>query len=340
MNFQLISNERPAPAPAAEPAPAPEATPAVTATPVPESTPMAQPEQPAAGATPAPTETTPTTSETPAVSEEEGALAQPQKPNRPFVSRLIRENERLKQEQQQREAQIAYLTQQLSRTPPPAGSTGSSPSGGRDPVDPLTATTGSAPGSRPQDRPRPEQFPTHEAWVEALADWKYEQRTAQAEAQRASRTAQEQWAAREAEGRTKYPDYDEAMATLQIAPHVAGVIADTVRESAQGADILYYVANHPDEQARLNRLSPVAAARYLGQLEQRLSAPPAPQQPQPTPAPSPAPAPAPAAGSAPPPVRPLAGGGSGTPVLQDAASIARRQGSLRDYLKAAGPYRP
>jgi hypothetical protein len=261
-----------------------------------------------------------TSGETPVVSEEETALSEPQpKPNRPFVSRLIRENERLKQEQAAKDAQIAYLTRQLtpSQQTPPQRPVEPTPA----PVSPLDRGPGQA-----SDRPRPEAFPTHEAWVEALTDWKYEQREQHARQQHEVQTAQQQWEAREQEGRQKYPDYDEAVQALEIAPQVGGVVADTFRESDQGADVLYYLANHPDETLRLNRMTPVAAARWLGQLESRLAHPPAKASAQPKPTTTAPAAPAPAPPGPPVPMQPV-GGASSVPTAQG----VRPGMSLADY---------
>jgi hypothetical protein len=183
------------------------------------------------------------------------------------VARVIRENERYKRDMAAQAAQIEYLTRQLMQSP--ATPTQSQP----DQVQP-----------RPTDPPKPQvaSFQSHEEYVEALTDWKLDQRerqrTVQESQQReavARQTAQQQWAQREAEGRDTYDDYDEVVSRLSLRDTIAPIVADTFRESDVGHALLYYLGQHPKDVQHLNSLTPLAAARWLGQLEARVAAPPA-----------------------------------------------------------------
>ncbi len=231
------------------------------------STPVSPPQEPDAAGESADGEPSPPSE--PEVSEEEAAVADaPPRANRPFVARTIRENERLKQALAARDAQIAYLTTHVTQREPASAQPQPGPMQPPVPADPP--------------RPRPDAFPTHEDYVEALTTWAIDKRdrafAAQAEAQReavARQSAQQQWAQREEEGRDTYDDYDEVVQRPLFAQPIAPIVAETVRDSAQGAALLYYLGQHPKDVQHLNGLTPLAAARWLGQLEARLAPAPA-----------------------------------------------------------------
>ncbi len=55
-------------------------------------------------------------------------------------------------------------------------------------------------------------------------------------------------------------------------------VADLIRESEKGPYLAYHLAKNPDQLRGLNAMTPVQAARELGRLEARLSAPPPKKQ--------------------------------------------------------------
>jgi hypothetical protein len=101
-------------------------------------------------------------------------------------------------------------------------------------------------------------------------------------AEDAVRTVSQQvYEARVAEVRDRYADFDTVVSnpSLPITNDMAAVIMDSER----GPEVAYHLGKNPAEAARIARLSPVAQAKELGRLEERLSAPkPLPKQP-PTP---------------------------------------------------------
>lgn len=98
-------------------------------------------------------------------------------------------------------------------------------------------------------------------------------------AEDAVRTVSRQvYEARVAEVRERYADYDTVVGnpSLPITDDMAAVIFDSDR----GPEVAYHLGKNPAEAARIARLSPVAQAKELGRLEERLSAPkPLPKQP-------------------------------------------------------------
>ena len=136
------------------------------------------------------------------------------------------------------------------------------------------------------EKPIPDRFGSYDEYVEALADWKADQRVAesfkrrdaersQAAEARAAEAKAQAWAERQSEFREATPDYDAVVgkSAVQIAPHVV----DTLLDSESGPELAYHLAKHPETVKRINALSPLSAARELGRIEATLSNPAAPQ---------------------------------------------------------------
>ena len=137
-----------------------------------------------------------------------------------------------------------------------------------------------APPTGPQ-RPTRETYPDDDAYFEAVADWKAEEKVQAALAkERATMAAThatqthvaESFQARLDAAKQQYTDYDEVVGESDVV--VSTPVADAIQESEQGAALIYYLAQHPDEAAALNQLGPVALGRRLATLEASL--PPAP----------------------------------------------------------------
>ena len=164
-------------------------------------------------------------------------------------------------------------------------------------------------------RPKMEDFQDYEAYLEALADWKAEEKAqrlreelkAEYEKTRAKTEADrrmEAFRAAESKFRATVTDYDEAIQDAQDTP-MTQVMFDVILESEVGPNILYYLAKNPDEAERIAHLSPARQAAEVGKLEDKLAQQlKDPQKPK--------------ASNAPPPVNPVrARGSASTPRLDD-----------------------
>ncbi len=148
--------------------------------------------------------------------------------------------------------------------------------------------------------PSPEAFATHAAYVQAVAQWTVEQHEAVKEATTTATQIQTAWAQQEAQAKTKFADYAEALDADTTRYHPA--VLQALQTSELGAEVAYHLATHPEDAQRIAALAPVAALRALGRLEAQLSAPvAAPPPPTPTPPPTPLP----------PPLTPVGGAGPG-----------------------------
>ncbi len=130
-----------------------------------------------------------------------------------------------------------------------------------------------------EGKPRPEDFETHEAWLDAATDWKFDQRD-KAKEQDRNKTAliTEQEKLRQSHRERvkafteKHDDFAEAMEAVDDIPASAAVQAAII-ESENGPALMYALAKDREEFERICKLSPLAAARALGMIEAKIDAP-------------------------------------------------------------------
>lgn len=120
----------------------------------------------------------------------------------------------------------------------------------------------------PIEAPQPNQFTSAEDYVEALSDYKTEQKLAEREAQQQRKQVESGYEDRADEARAKYADYDEVAhgSHVRITPEMAEVI----KASEVGPEVAYHLGKNPDEAARIARLSPLVQAREIGKIEATL----------------------------------------------------------------------
>lgn len=67
----------------------------------------------------------------------------------------------------------------------------------------------------------------------------------------------------------KHEDFQELIE--EIGPLIRGAALETLIDSKHGPEIIYHLAKNPEEAEKLSKLSPLAAAREIGRIEERLS---------------------------------------------------------------------
>lgn len=180
---------------------------------------------------------------------------------------------------------------------------GSRPGGAQQPANnaqPAAATP------KP-DPAKPETFKaygeTYEAYLEALTDWKVDQRrakdAAEAETQRAAdaqRKVLDSHNARVDKAKADKLDWDETMEAGQSVP-ITRELLDFIRQSEHGPDTAYYLLKNPEEMARVLALAPVLQVAEAGAIAKaQFEAKPASAATSPAPAKKPLPKPAAAIG--------------------------------------------
>lgn len=136
----------------------------------------------------------------------------------------------------------------------------------------------------PLGAPKPvlENFPDYDAYVEALTDWKIEQKeqvSRQTYAQQQQQEIQGQlirsFDAKASQAISTLPDFEEvardpAMRRIFTAmPH----ITDAIMESDRGPEIAYYLGKNRQKAIELAQMHPMKAAVELGKIEARLLTP-------------------------------------------------------------------
>jgi hypothetical protein len=148
------------------------------------------------------------------------------------------------------------------------------------------------PATTPEGKPKPEAFRTYDEYVEALTDWRVEQREqareqaeAQRKAQEAAQTAQTEWEKRVEAVKAKHSDFDEVLGEAQIP--IPPALYEAIFTDAHGPEVAYHLATHADEAERIAALPPVAAVRELGKLSAKFDSAPEPEKPKVSKAPPP-----------------------------------------------------
>lgn len=158
----------------------------------------------------------------------------------------------------------------------------------------------SQPSSQDAPKPTKADFASDEDYLEALADYKAEQKvqkfSQQTQAERAQEAEAKQTATRfdlyrerVAQSVEAMPDYHEVVGQSEV-PAAAHVL-ESILDSDVGPQLAYHLAKHPVVAERLNDMTAVQAARELGRLEAQLAQPkadaPAPPAKRTTNAPAP-----------------------------------------------------
>lgn len=161
-------------------------------------------------------------------------------------------------------------------------------------------------------------FQSDEDYVDALADFKVDQKLAQREQKQAEVQAQvskaDSWQSKLASARTEITDFDTVMnsATEPVAAHVA----ELIMEHDHGAKLAHHFAQNPAELEKINEMTPAKVAFELGRLATKFEKQSAASSEPAAAAVSKAPAPA---------GRTVGAGRSTTPALGDL--------SMEDYIK-------
>ena len=177
---------------------------------------------------------------------------------------------------------------------------------------------GQAPAQKePNQAPTQAQFNTQEEYIDALADFKVEQKLSQRENQSKQEQAVQQkassWDTRLNSAREAIPDFDAVMNAAEMP--VANHVAELLMEHDLGANLAHHLAKNSDVLDKLNAMSPAKAAFEIGRLATQFekSATPPPDK---------------KLTNAPPPARTVGQGRSTSPSLSEM--------SMEDYVKQRG----
>lgn len=129
-----------------------------------------------------------------------------------------------------------------------------------------------------EGKPNPEKFATHAEFVEALADWKTDQKLKERDdqARKAKIVSDQNEAVKSYNERAKAysaknPDFMEALEGVDDIT-VSPTVLVLIQASENGPELAHEMAKNREEWARICKLAPLAAAREIGKFESKLAA--------------------------------------------------------------------
>lgn len=139
------------------------------------------------------------------------------------------------------------------------------------PPAPPAATNGHG---EPQFEQFAQEADPYTAYLQAWTRWDRAQGIAQAraewDAQQTANARAQSFQSRLAEGKTAHPDFDNVLQQADtLGLQVSAVMQEAIADSPQAADLVYYLATHPEECTQLAEESvatPVAAATVMRRL--------------------------------------------------------------------------
>lgn len=184
------------------------------------------------------------------------------------------------------------------------------------------------PPAPPPEKPTPEKFDDYGAYVEALTEFKADEkvkaaldtREKAATEKRETETRQSTWQTRKAEAAKAIPDLDSVLQSSDVP--VANHVSVELLDSEFGPQIAYKLANDRELAEKLNAMTPTQAAREIGRLEAGYVSAPAAVEPEP----EPVPVVEVKTTKAPPPVKPIGQGRS--------TAVDLSKASMDDYVAA------
>lgn len=125
-------------------------------------------------------------------------------------------------------------------------------------------------------KPKAEDYASHEEYVEALADWKVEQKLSKRDADAAKKQEKSEleqkvstFVERKAAFQKEHPDYDDVMEACE-AP-MSKFVQNYLLKKENGPAIAYHLAKHPELLESISGMSDADAAEELGVLRASLS---------------------------------------------------------------------
>jgi hypothetical protein len=164
--------------------------------------------------------------------------------------------------------------------------------------------------------PPVDQFESVDAYAEALAERKAEELLTKREAERQRMDLVEAYHDREEDARAKYEDFEQVAYNPKLP--ITEVMAETIQMSDVGPDLAYYLGSNPREADRISKLTPYSQAKEIGKLEAKLASEPVLRK----------------TTSAPPPIAPISGRGTGAPSYDTTDPRSVKSMSTSEWIEA------
>lgn len=167
------------------------------------------------------------------------------------------------------------------------------------------------------DTPSIDNFESPEAYAEALAAKKAEELLAKREAELQAKADIDSFYEKEEDARTKYEDFERVAYNPRL--RITETMAEVIRASDIGPDVLYFLGSNPKEADRISKLSPFLQAKEIGRLETKVSSEPPPTK---------------KVSTAPAPINPVASRSASSPVLDTTDPRSVKSMSTSEWIEA------
>lgn len=164
--------------------------------------------------------------------------------------------------------------------------------------------------------PPVDQFESVDAYADALAERKAEELLIKREAEKQRLNLVEAYHDREEDARAKYEDFEQVAYNPKLP--ITQVMAETIQMSDVGPDLAYYLGSNPREAERISQLTPYSQAKEIGVLEAKLASQPILRK----------------TTSAPPPIAPISGRGTGAPSFDTTDPRSVKSMSTSEWIEA------
>lgn len=129
-------------------------------------------------------------------------------------------------------------------------------------------------------KPQAESFETQEEYIEALTDWKIDQKEAQRNKPQATAKKEEQsealndWVLKREKAVVKYTDFEKNEVQIErVARHYKNPnLATLIVESEKSIELVQHLGKNPETLERIAKLSPISLAKEIGRIEEKLIA--------------------------------------------------------------------
>jgi hypothetical protein len=127
------------------------------------------------------------------------------------------------------------------------------------------------PAEVPDEEPDPSKYTDIAKYRDDLKKWERAQVLKEQKAEEAKREnlrIESEWTERVKHATQAIPDFQSVLSGSNVA--VPDWVRDAIKTSEVGPNLLYHLAKNPDEAEKINKMTPVAAVRYIGKLETAL----------------------------------------------------------------------
>lgn len=128
-------------------------------------------------------------------------------------------------------------------------------------------------------KPDPDDYDSHEDYIDALTDWKVEKTLSKTKEQERQEKLKEEYQNKQKSFQSKVQEFAQTVEDFEDVINdvdditMSPAVQQSILESDDGPRLMYELAKDPEEYERICSLTPLQAARAIGRIEAKLSKP-------------------------------------------------------------------